>query len=105
MPHMRQQHHNQDLIVHQNINSLQNKIDELKVVNEKLRATVLILTETKIYTIYINGQFKMSNDQIYRNDRKKGGGGVLAYVKAGIAVKRLKLWHWTRRELCCVVYL
>lgn len=28
---------------------------------------------------------------MYRNDRAKGGGGVLAYVKTGIAVKRLKL--------------
>ena len=61
------------------------------MINEKMRASVLILTETKIDSTYTNDQFKMSNYRIYRIDRKKGGGGVLAKVKAGIAVKRLKL--------------
>lgn len=91
MSNMRQTHHNQDLLIHLNINSIQNKFDELKEINKALKASLLILTETKIDCSYPNNQFKLTGYRIYRNDRAKGGGGVLAYVKTGIAVKRLKL--------------
>ena len=91
MSNMRQTHHNQDLLVHLNINSIQNKFDELKEINKALRARLLILTKTKIDCSYPNNQFKLIGYHMYRNDRAKGGGGVIAYVKTGIAVKRLKL--------------
>ena len=80
-------------MVHLNINSLQNKLDELKAINEKLKANIIILTETKIDGTYPNSLFCMTNYRLFRNDRTKRGGGVMAYVKAGIAVRRLKLPH------------
>ena len=80
-------------MVHLNINSLQNKLDELKAINEKLKASIIILTETKIDGTYPNSLFCMTNYRLFRNDRTKGGGGVMAYVKAGIAVRHLKLPH------------
>lgn len=84
-------HHNQDLIVHQNINCLQNKIEELKEINKKLKARIIVLTQTKIDSTYTDSQFRIFNYRIFRNDRKKGGGGVLVYIKENIVAKRLKL--------------
>lgn len=91
MIQIKQTHHNQDLLLHLNINSLQNKFEELKLINDKLKASVIILTETKIDSTYPDSQFKLNNYRLFRNDRVKGGGGVLAYVGSGISSKRLKL--------------
>ena len=78
-------------MLHININSLQNKFEELKLINDKLRASIIILTKTKIDSMYPESQFKLNNYCLFRNDRVKGGGGVLAYVRSGISAKRLKL--------------
>lgn len=93
MSRIRQDHHSQELIVHLNINSLQNEVDKLTLINGKMKASVLILAETKIDSTCTNNQFRLSNYRLYRSDRKKGGGGVIVYVKEGIAVKRLKILH------------
>ena len=45
MSNKRQTHHNEDLLIHPNINSVQNKLDELKEINEKLKASIIILKE------------------------------------------------------------
>ena len=44
MSHTRQQYRNQELLLHYNINSLQNKFEETKIINEKLKATVIVLS-------------------------------------------------------------
>lgn len=91
MEQKRQQHHNQHLLVHLNINSIANKIDEIKEINKTLKSSIIILTETKIDDSYTNCLFKLDDYRMFRKDRKKGGGGVMAYVKRGINVQRLKL--------------
>ena len=78
-------------MAHLNINSIQNKFDELKLINNKLRAGILVLTETKIDATYPDSQFKISNYRLYRKDRVKGGGGILAYISTMIPFRRLKL--------------
>ena len=45
-----------------------------------LLVQVVILTETKIDCTYPDSQFAQNGYSIYRNDRKKGGGGVMAYI-------------------------
>ena len=79
------------LMAHLNINSVQNKFDELKLINNKLRAGILVLTETKIDATYPDSQFKISNYRLYRKDRVKGGGGILAYISTMIPFRRLNL--------------
>lgn len=49
------------LMPHLNIYSIQNKFDELKLINGELRAGILVLTETKIDATYSDSQFKISN--------------------------------------------
>ena len=45
---LKREHPNQQLLFHLNINSLQSKFDELKVINSELKAGIIVLTETKI---------------------------------------------------------
>ena len=51
---------------------------------------VIIVGETKIDLSYPDSQFNIPGYVLYRNDRKKGEGGVLAYVSSDITCKRLK---------------
>eukprot|EP00794_Sanderia_malayensis_P003961 gene3961-4511_t len=78
------------LICHLNVNSLQNKIEELTMLNSSLKAQVMILTETKIDGTYSNTQFAWDSYNIHREDRKKGGGGILMYVVKDLCSKKVK---------------
>ena len=62
------------LVAHLNINSLQNKIEELKELNGLLRAHVLFLTETKIDNTYPDEQFVIDGYRLYRKDRTRRRG-------------------------------
>lgn len=46
-------------IVHLNINSIQNKLEELKTLNNSLRAHILVISETKVDSCYPNSQFNL----------------------------------------------
>ncbi len=78
------------LICHLNVNSLQNKVEELKCIKSQLKAQVLMLTETKIDKSYSNEQFAWTGYDILRKDRKKGGGGILMYVDESLQPKNIK---------------
>lgn len=54
-------------MAHLNINSIQNKFDELRLTNDKLKTGILVITETKIDSPFSDSQFKMEN---YRPDRQ-----------------------------------
>ena len=75
---------------HININSKQNKFEEISDIIKKLRMQVLIVCEMKIDSSYTTGQFSIPGYVLYRNDRKKGGGGILAHVSSDITCKRLQ---------------
>ena len=77
------------LLCHLNINSIQNKFDELVDVIHKLKAHIIFIGETKIDSTYPNSQFYIPGYSLFRKDRKKGGGGILAFVSAVIPCKRL----------------
>jgi hypothetical protein len=61
------------LVMHLNVNSLQNKKEEVEMLIHQFKAQVIFLTETKIDASYPNSQFAMNNFHMYRNDRVKGG--------------------------------
>ena len=56
----RQEHSNRILIFHLNINSLQNRSDELKLLNDKNKSQIIFLSETKIAKSYPNSQFNLT---------------------------------------------
>ena len=85
------QNRNKFLVTHLNINSLQNKFDELKILNREFRSSIIFISETKIDKSYPNSQFYLSGYDIYRQDRAKGGGGLIAHVSSALPSKKLKL--------------
>ena len=60
------------LLFHLNINSIQNKFEELKILNNSIRAHILVPSETKVDSSYPNSQFNLPGYHMYRKDRKKG---------------------------------
>ena len=58
---MRQSYSDYCFLAHLNINSLQNKFDELQLMINKLKQEILVLTETKIDPFYQidNSQYKI----------------------------------------------
>ena len=88
---LKREHPNQQLLFHLNINSLQSKFDELKVINSELKAGIIVLTETKIDSSYTNAHFSLPNHKIYRQKRAKGSGGVLTYITSQIPSKKLRV--------------
>ena len=73
-----------------NINSIQNKFEELTEVINKINAHIMFVSETKIDASYPNAQFKVPNYSLYRNDRKKGGGGIMALISQSLVRTQLK---------------
>ena len=78
------------LLWHLNINSIQNKFEEVKILVNQLKAQVIFLTETKIDSTYPNSQFKLDGFNLYRQDRRKGGGGIMAFFSSSLITKRLQ---------------
>lgn len=74
-----------------NINSIQNKIDEVKIVNRELKSHIIFLTETKIDSSYPSSQFQLEGYLSYRKNRAKGGGGLMAYLSSKIISQQMKL--------------
>ena len=78
------------MMVHLNINSCQNKLDDLILLNKELKSHVIFLSETKIDSSYTNAQVALEGYHTYRVDRKKGKGwwwpdGIFL-IKDGIIV-------------------
>ncbi|KAL9986964.1 hypothetical protein ACROYT_G001183 [Oculina patagonica] len=87
----REEQSSQILMFHLNINSLQNKFEELKLLNDKMKSQIIFLSETKIDKSYSNSQFTLTGYNMYRKDRKKGGGGIIAYFDSTLPSKELKV--------------
>ena len=87
----RQLNQSEAFIMHLNINSIQNKFEELKTLNQALQAHVLVISETKIDCSYPNSQFALQGYHMYRKDRVKGGGGLITYVSSSIPSRKLTL--------------
>ena len=79
------------MMVHLNINSCQNKLDDLILLNKELKSHVIFLSETKIDSSYTNAQVALEGYHTYGMDRKKGGGGLMAYFSSKMVSHRVKL--------------
>ena len=80
------------LISYLNINSIPNKFEEFKILNNDIQSQAIILSETKIVynKSYKDDLFNLQGYQLYRKDRKKGGGGLMAFISSAIASKKVK---------------
>lgn len=62
---------NDILLCHLNINSIQNKFEELVALIRKLKIHIIFISETKIDSTYPDSQFAIPGYTLYRNDIKK----------------------------------
>ena len=51
----------------------------------------MIVSGLKIDSSYPDSQFHVPGYSLHRNDRTKGGGGIMAFVSSSVQCKRLKL--------------
>ena len=72
------------MIAHLNNDSVQNKLDDLKLLKRELKSQVIFLSETKIDSSYKDDQFSMRGYNMFRKDHKKGGGGLMAFISTNI---------------------
>ena len=70
----RQEHSNRILMFHLNINSLQNKFDELKLLNDKIKSQIIFLAKTKINKSYPSSQLTLTDYIIEKIERKEAVG-------------------------------
>ncbi|XP_056018787.1 uncharacterized protein LOC130054186 [Ostrea edulis] len=71
-----------------NINSLAGKYDQIKDILQRNLIDMLFLAETKIDASYPDAQFVIDNYTMWRADRNKHGGGVLAFLRSDLAGDR-----------------
>ena len=75
-----------------NINSITNKIDEVKEMLGKGMFDILFIAESKIDSTTSTTLLAQPGFGLVHRDRKKGGGGLLEYIRAGLSVyQRVKL--------------
>lgn len=72
-----------------NINSLGNKFSE---VMEWIQAfDILTIQETKLDKSFPDSQFAIDGYNMFRRDRKKGGGGIMVYIRKSIPSHRIRV--------------
>ena len=76
------------LFLHLNVNSLLPKIEEIRDLAEKTDASVIGISESKIYKSITDQEINIIGYNILRADRNRNGGGVVCYVKNNISYNR-----------------
>ena len=87
-----------------NINSLRNKIINLRDIVAKVRIDILCVDETKLDESFPDSQFLIENYQfpLFRRDRNSKGGGKIVYVREGLISKRLIQFESEFIETICI---
>ena len=90
------------MIGYLNINSLRNKLTDLKVILKYLSLNYFILSEKKLDEIFPNSPFTLDCYEIRaRRDRNKFGGGLLEYLRNGLICKRTAKSEPKSNECIC----
>jgi len=85
-----------------NINSLKNKIDDLKEILKSALPEILVIAETKIDNSFSNSQFFIDNYyEPTRCDYTSASGGLIEYIKKGILRKPLQNFKLKTFESIC----
>ena len=85
------EHQNNPIVDCLTINSLRNKINDLREICRKSQIHVLCIDVTKHDESFPDAQFHLEGYQqpAFRKDRNKNGGGKIVYVKEGLIAKRI----------------
>ena len=75
-------------IGHLNVNSILGKADEVINLLDECAFDILFITESKINGTTSSSLFAHSQYRIIRRDRKRGGGGLLVYIRSNVTAHR-----------------
>ena len=90
------------LIGYLNINSLRNKIIDVRELIGRLQLDYFVISETKLDSSFPSAQFHIVDYEIRnRRDRNKSGGGLIGFVKKRTITKRLKDLETNLSETIC----
>ena len=85
-----------------NINSLRNKIHDLRLIIRDVPLDYFVISETKLDNSFPNAQLTINNYQIrVRRDRDKRGDGLIEFVRKCLICKRLRKYESLNIELIC----
>ncbi len=85
---LRKKHPGNFTIAHININSLQYKHDELKILLENNLVDCLFIAETKLNDSHVSTKFEIENYQLFRKDNPHdNGGGIVCYIRSDIPAR------------------
>ena len=89
---------------HLNINSIRNKLHDLKILSQDLMPTVLAISEAKVDASFPNIQFLLDhycNLGDFCKDRTNHGGGLMIYTRKGTPCIRLQQYEENKIESIC----
>ena len=88
-------------IAYLNINSIQNKLDEVKEMLNRSLIDILFIAETKIDSTFSSNLLTQPGYRYIRRDRKKGAGGLIAFIREDLrAIHRLTLEPEAVESIC-----
>ena len=94
--------HNNPLLGYFNINSLRNKVTDLRIIFKDLSLDYFVLSETKLDESFPTAQFTLEGYEIRsRKDRDKYGGGLIKFVKNGCICKTITEYTSDKIECIC----
>ena len=90
LKNLKSKHKDRPIIAQLNINFLYPKLDPLiDIVKENV--DILMVSETKLDETFTTAQFQIEGSQEpIRIDRNKNGGGIMIYIRDGLAAKEIK---------------
>ena len=84
------------------INSLGNKIHDLRLIIHDVPLNYFVISEAKLDNGFPNAELKINNYEIRaRRDRDKHGGGLIEFVRKGLICKRLRKYESLNIEVIC----
>ena len=99
---MRTKYSNNPIIGFLNINSVRNKIIDLRLIMERCLPDILVIEETKLNSDFKTETFQINNYQRpIRRDRNEFGGGVMQFIRKGVVCNRLPTLESLTLELIC----
>ena len=97
------EHQNNPIIGYLVINSLHNKINDLRKICRNAQTHVLCVDETKLDEWLPDAQFHIEGYQYpaFRKNRNKNSGGKIVYVKEGLIATRILEYEIKNIETIC----
>ena len=86
--HLRNKNRKQPIISYININSIRYKFDDLQQILHDKLTDILVVAETKLDESFSNNLFSTDGYKMERRDRDRHGGGLMAFLRSDLPVKR-----------------